>query len=97
MEFRNLRHVEEDESLVHGEALVARLERGSLSDWAPLVRAVAADPAGPVAVAVLDLCRTYPFEVPAPAYLFQQLVLDLRQAAGLPVPAFQVPPEPAYI
>jgi len=97
MEFRHLQFEREADSLVHGEALVARLERGSLADWAVLVQALQADPAGLVADAVLDLCRSYSFEVPAPAHLFQQLVLDLRHAAGLPAPEFQAPPEAVYI
>lgn len=36
------------------------LDRGDLSDWAPLARAVAADPYGPVADSVLRLCGAHP-------------------------------------
>lgn len=36
------------------------LARGDLSDWAPLARAVAADPHGPVAESVIKLCNAHP-------------------------------------
>ncbi|MGH9062556.1 MAG: hypothetical protein ACRD0L_01010, partial [Acidimicrobiales bacterium] len=35
------------------------LERGDLADWAPVARAVRADPTGGLADAVLGLCRTH--------------------------------------
>lgn len=41
-------------------ALDALLERGDLEAWAPLLRAVAEDPWGPVADAVLRLCDAHP-------------------------------------
>lgn len=36
------------------------LDRGDLDDWSPLATAVAADPGGPLAQAVLDICEAHP-------------------------------------
>lgn len=41
-------------------ALDDLLDRGDLTDWAPLARAVAADPHGPLADKVLHLCAAHP-------------------------------------
>ena len=81
-----MQYQQEDGTAVHGEPLMARLERGSLADWAVLVQAIDADPDGPVASGVLDICRTYPFRVSSSAHLLKLLVMNLRSTAGIFAP-----------
>lgn len=52
---RNLRYSSADVDKLGPAALDDLLERGDLDDWAPLARAVAADPFGPTASAVLKI------------------------------------------
>ncbi len=96
MRHRHLDFAGPQDQYLHPAALVSLLERGSLDDWLPLVALVREDPGGEVADVLLDVCVSYPFEVPAPAYLFQELVLQVRREAGLEVPDFRLPPEPVY-
>lgn len=41
-------------------ALDDLLDRGDLEEWAPLAKAVTADPAGPLASTVLEICAAHP-------------------------------------
>lgn len=49
-------------------ALDDLLDRGDLADWAPLARAVAADPCGPLAGAVSRICEAQPRSGTAPLW-----------------------------
>lgn len=53
------------------------LDRGDLDEWAPLAKAVAADPAGPLAAAVLDICDAHPMY--GTSLLWQSWIRGLRQ------------------
>lgn len=58
------RHLDYDDSVPLLErglaALDDILERGDLEDWRPIAAAIRADPRGPLADAVLGLCRAHP-------------------------------------
>lgn len=61
MHFRHLDYPPDTEVKELGPAaLDALLERGDLESWAPLLRAVARDPWGPLAETVLGLCEAHP-------------------------------------
>jgi DNA-binding XRE family transcriptional regulator len=56
------------------------LDRGDLSDWAPLARAVAADPHGPVAESVIKLCDAHPMY--GTSALWRSWIQKLRNPPG---------------
>lgn len=59
------RHLDYEGVGVDGWGLAALddlLDRGDLTDWRPLAQAVAADPSGPLAEAVLHLCDAHPMQ-----------------------------------
>ncbi len=59
-------------------ALVDLLDRGDLADWAPLARAIAANPDGPLAERVLQLVDAYPMYGTSPLW---RAWIDRRRAA----------------
>jgi len=61
-------------------ALDDLLDRGELADWAPLVRAVVADPHGPLAETVLRVCRAHPMY--GTSLLWAHWIARLRAAGG---------------
>jgi len=61
MRFRHLDYTPPTPVTQLGPAAIdALLDRGDLDDWAPLLRAVAADPWGPTAETVMRLCDAHP-------------------------------------
>jgi hypothetical protein len=55
------------------------LDRGDLDDWAPLARAVAAEPWGPLADRILRLCEAHPMY--GTSHLWRAYVSTCRAAA----------------
>jgi hypothetical protein len=53
------------------------LARGSMPDWAPLVRAIEADPHGEVAEKTLRICTTR--DIYGSSKLFNRLIQSARQ------------------
>jgi len=58
-------------------ALDNLLDRGDLTDWAPLARAVAADPFGQLAESVIHLCEAHPMY--GTSTLWKSWIAALRQ------------------
>lgn len=54
------------------------LDRGDLDEWAPLAKAVAADPEGQLATTVLDICEAHPMY--GTSLLWQSWIRGLRQS-----------------
>lgn len=57
------------------------LDRGDLDDWAPLAEAIAADPDGTLASAVLEICNAHPMY--GTSALWQTWISRLRREARL--------------
>ncbi|CAN5893333.1 hypothetical protein BH23ACT12_BH23ACT12_10830 [soil metagenome] len=60
-------------------ALDDLLDRGDLSDWAPLAKAITADPYGTLADSVMRLCAAHP--IYGTSALWRSLITKLRSTA----------------
>jgi hypothetical protein len=77
------RHLDDADVPVHELGLAALddlLERGDFSDWRPLVRAIAADPFGPLAEKVLHICDVHPMYGTSP--LWRTWIASVRARAA---------------
>ncbi len=63
-------------------ALDNLLDRGDLADWAPLARAVAAEPFGELAESVIQICDAHPMY--GTSTLWKSWIATLRQPAAPP-------------
>lgn len=64
------------------EALDDLLERGDLSDWAPFLREIARDPAGPVSDRILHLVDAHPMQGTSPLL---RSWIEIRRTAVQPL------------
>ncbi|MGI9032536.1 MAG: hypothetical protein ACR2HY_02410 [Acidimicrobiales bacterium] len=76
------RHLDYDQAIPLVErgraALDDALDRGDLDEWAPLARSILADPNGPLAHAVADICDAHPMY--GTSALWRGWITSLRNA-----------------
>lgn len=78
---RHLDYDQHDPVLERGRAALDDvLDGGDLDEWAPLAEAVAADPHGPLASRILDLCRAHPMY--GTSELWPRWIARLRTSPG---------------